>query len=156
MLSEELETAIRQALDDATKRGHEFSGLEHLLLALMADEKTAEVVKHCGGSVKRVAQKLETFLDNEFKVVPEEDRERAQPTLGFARVVQRAVNHVISAGKSEANGANVLGAMFAEPDSHAVTFLKEEGISRLDVVSYISHGISKLLPAKTSGNAGQG
>ena len=156
MLSEELEAAIRQALDDATKRGHEFSGLEHLLLALMADEKTAEVVKHCGGSVKRVTQKLETFLDNELKVVPEEDRERAQPTLGFARVVQRAVNHVISAGKGEANGANVLVAMFAEPDSHAVTFLKEEGITRLDVVSYISHGISKLLPAKTSGTAGQG
>ncbi|HVR64292.1 MAG TPA: AAA family ATPase, partial [Polyangia bacterium] len=156
MLSEELETAIRQALDDATKRGHEFSGLEHLLLALLGDEKTADVVKHCGGSVKRIKEKLETFLDSEVKVVPEEDRDRAQPTLGFARVVQRAVNHVIGAGKSEANGANVLVAMFAEPDSHAVTFLKEEGISRLDVVSYISHGISKLLPAKTSGHGGQG
>ncbi|MEA2699007.1 MAG: ATP-dependent Clp protease ATP-binding subunit ClpA, partial [Myxococcales bacterium] len=156
MLSEELETAIRQALDDATKRGHEFSGLEHLLLALMGDEKTADVVKHCGGSVKRVKQKLESFLATEIKVVPEDERERAQPTLGFARVVQRAVNHIIGAGKSEANGANVLVAMFAEPDSHAVTFLKEEGITRLDVVSYISHGISKLLPAKTSGNPGQG
>ncbi|HEY2899848.1 MAG TPA: ATP-dependent Clp protease ATP-binding subunit ClpA [Polyangia bacterium] len=156
MLSEELEQAIRQALDDATKRGHEFSGLEHLLLALMSDEKTADVVKHCGGSVKRVKQKLEAFLDKELKVVPEDERERAQPTLGFARVVQRAVNHVIGAGKNEANGANVLVAMFSEPDSHAVTFLKEEGITRLDVVSYISHGISKLLPAKTSGTSGQG
>ncbi|HEX3693738.1 MAG TPA: ATP-dependent Clp protease ATP-binding subunit ClpA [Polyangia bacterium] len=156
MLSEELEQAIRQALDDATRRGHEFSGLEHLLLALMGDEKTADVVKHCGGSVKRVKQKLEAFLDKELKAVPEDERERAQPTLGFARVVQRAVNHVIGAGKSEANGANVLVAMFSEPDSHAVTFLKEEGITRLDVVSYISHGISKLLPAKTSGSSGQG
>src|SRR6266404_4169812 len=156
MLSEELETAIRQALDDATKRGHEFSGLEHLLLALMGDEKTADVVKHCGGSVKRVTQKLESFLTTKITVVPEDERERAQPTLGFARVVQRAVNHIIGAGKSEANGANVLVAMFAEPDSHAVTFLKEEGITRLDVISYISHGISKLLPAKTSGGAGQG
>ena len=156
MLSAELETAIRQALDDATSRNHEFSGLEHLLLALLGDEKTADVVKHCGGSVKRVQEKLESFLDNEIKPLPEEERERAQPTLGFARVVQRAVNHVIGAGKSEATGPNVLVAMFAEPDSHAVTFLKEEGIGRLDVVSYISHGISKLLPAKTSGSSGQG
>jgi len=151
MLSPELETAIRRALDDATARGHEFSGLEHLLLALLADEKTAEVVKHCGGSVGRLIAKLESFLSTEVKPLPEDQRERAQPTLGFARVVQRAVNHVLGAGKSEANGPNVLVALFSEPDSHAVAFLKEEGINRLDVVSYISHGISKLLPAKTPG-----
>src|SRR6185295_5755283 len=84
----------------------------------------------------------------------EGERERAQPTLGFARVVQRAVNHVIGAGKSEASGPNALVALFSEPDSHAVSFLKEEGISRLDVVSYISHGISKLLPAKTGAKNG--
>jgi ATP-dependent Clp protease ATP-binding subunit ClpA len=149
MLSPELETAIRHALDDATTRGHEFSGLEHLLLALMVDEKTSDVIKHCGGSISRLIGKLENFLDKEIKPLPEEDRERAQPTLAFARVVQRAVNHVLGAGKSQANGANVLVALFAEPESNAVAFLKEEGISRLDVVSYISHGISKLLPAKT-------
>ena len=149
MLSAELETAIRHALDDATNRGHEFSGLEHLLLALMVDEKTSDVIKHCGGSINRLIGKLENFLDKEVKPLPEEDRERAQPTLAFARVVQRAVNHVLGAGKSQANGANVLVALFAEPESNAVAFLKEEGISRLDVVSYISHGISKLLPAKT-------
>jgi ATP-dependent Clp protease ATP-binding subunit ClpA len=149
MLSPELETAIRHALDDATNRGHEFSGLEHLLLALMVDEKTSDVIKHCGGSISRLIGKLETFLDKEIKPLPEDDRERAQPTLAFARVVQRAVNHVLGAGKSQANGANVLVALFAEPESNAVAFLKEEGISRLDVVSYISHGISKLLPAKT-------
>src|SRR5580765_8094830 len=156
MLSPELETAIRRALDDATARGHEFSGLEHLLLALLADEKTADVVKHCGGSVGRLVDKLEAFLDKEVKPLPEDQRERAQPTLGFARVVQRAVNHVIGAGKSEANGPNALVALYSEPDSHAVAFLKEEGISRLDVVSYISHGISKLVPAKTSNSGGQG
>ncbi len=149
MLSPELETAIRHALDDATHRGHEFSGLEHLLLALMVDEKTSDVIKHCGGSINRLIGKLENFLDKEIKPLPEEDRERAQPTLAFARVVQRAVNHVLGAGKSQANGANVLVALFAEPESNAVAFLKEEGITRLDVVSYISHGISKLLPAKT-------
>ena len=129
VLSAELEQAIRQALDDATERGHEFSGLEHLLLALLGDEKTAEVIKHCGGSVKRLQDKLEDFLEKELKPLPEDERDRAQPTLGFARVVQRAVNHVLGAGKSEANGANVLVAIFSEPDSHAVAFLKEEGIT---------------------------
>jgi ATP-dependent Clp protease ATP-binding subunit ClpA len=149
MLSPELESAIRRALDDATSRRHEFSTLEHLLLALLVDDATAEVLKQCGGSVKRLEEKLETFLTASIKPLPEDERERAQPTLGFARVVQRAVNHILSAGKSEATGANVLVAMFGEPESHAVTFLKEEGITRLDVVSYISHGVSKLLPAKT-------
>jgi ATP-dependent Clp protease ATP-binding subunit ClpA len=149
MLSPELEAAIRRALDDATARGHEFSGLEHLLLALLGDEKTADVVKHCGGSVPRLQAKLEAYLDKELEAQPEGDRDRAQPTLGFARVVQRAVNHVLGAGRSEANGTNVLVAILSESDSHAVAFLKEEGITRLDVVSYISHGISKLLPAKT-------
>jgi ATP-dependent Clp protease ATP-binding subunit ClpA len=148
MLSPELETAIRQALDDATKRGHEFSGLEHLLLALLGDERTADVVKQCGGNVPRLRGKLEAYLDKEIAAQPEDERERAQPTLGFARVVQRAVNHVLGAGRSEANGTNVLVAMMSEPDSQAVAFIKEEGITRLDIVSYISHGISKLLPAK--------
>jgi ATP-dependent Clp protease ATP-binding subunit ClpA len=152
-----LETAIRTALDDATARGHEFSGLEHLLLALLADDKTAEVVRHCGGNVPRLRSKLEVYLEKEIAVVPEADREeRATPTLGFARVIQRAVNHVLGAGRNEANGTNVLVALMAEPDSHAVTFLKEEGITRLDVVSYISHGISKLLPAKTPGSGDGG
>ncbi|HXU06015.1 MAG TPA: ATP-dependent Clp protease ATP-binding subunit ClpA [Polyangia bacterium] len=154
MLTPELETAIRNALEDATRRGHEFAALEHLLLALLGDGNTADVVKHCGGSVSRLSGKLEAFLETELKPLPESERERAQPTLAFARVIQRAVNHVLGAGKAQASGPNVLVAMFAEPDSHAVTFLKEEGITRLDVVSYISHGISKLLPAKTTGLPG--
>ncbi len=179
MLSTELEKAIRQALEDATRRRHEFSGLEHLLLALLDDEKTADVIKHCGGSLARVRGKLERFLSDEVSAAldtkgdrddedsdddeeeKEDDQEeedergqRAQPTLGFARVVQRAINHVVGAGRSEATGPNVLVAMFSEPESHAVHFLREEGISRLDVVSYISHGISKLLPAKPSTSPG--
>jgi ATP-dependent Clp protease ATP-binding subunit ClpA len=193
VLSTELERAIRQALEDATRRRHEFSSLEHLLLALLDEDKTAEVIKHCGGSLPRMRGKLEHFLSKEMDVLPRkagrggamlgsaEDRDRededspdrdpdqadgqadgqadddddqedlrAQPTLGFARVVQRAINHVVGAGRSEATGPNVLVAMFAERESHAVHFLQEEGISRLDVVSYLSHGISKLLPAKQS------
>jgi ATP-dependent Clp protease ATP-binding subunit ClpA len=158
MLTPELEAAIRRALDDATERGHEFSTLEHLLLALLGDEKAAEVIKHCGGSLERLDQKLKAYLESELTPLPEEQRERAQPTLAFARVIQRAVNHVLGAGKSQASGANVLVALFSEPESHAVAFLKEEGVGRLDVVSYISHGISKLLPAKTGkvGRFGEG
>jgi ATP-dependent Clp protease ATP-binding subunit ClpA len=156
MLTPELEQAIRGALDDATRRGHEFAALEHLLLALLGDDKTADVVKHCGGSVPRLSGKLEAFLAEEIKPLPEAERDRAQPTLAFARVIQRAVNHVLGAGKPQASGPNVLVAMYSEPESNAVTFLKEEGITRLDVVSFISHGISKLLPAKTSGVPGDG
>jgi ATP-dependent Clp protease ATP-binding subunit ClpA len=149
MLTPELETAIRKALDDATERGHEFSTLEHLLLALLGDDKAADVMKHCGASLERLDEKLKAYLETEIVPLPEDQRERAQPTLAFARVIQRAVNHVLGAGKSQASGANVLVALFSEPESHAVAFLKEEGVGRLDVVSYISHGISKLLPAKT-------
>src|SRR5690242_12914809 len=116
MLSTELERAIRQALEDATRRRHEFSGLEHLLLALLDDDKTADVIKHCGGSLGRLRDKLERFLDREVDKRAtaadddagteadddgdEDDRDdRAQPTLGFARVVQRAINHVVGAGR---------------------------------------------------------
>jgi ATP-dependent Clp protease ATP-binding subunit ClpA len=148
VLSPELETVIRRGLDDATRRQHEFSGLEHLLLSLLDDDKSADVIRQCGGSLPRLREKLEKFLDDEIKAVTLEEDERAQPTLSFARVVQRAVNHVVGAGKSEAHGPNVLVAMFSEPESHAVHFLKEEGITRLDVVSFISHGISKLMPAR--------
>jgi len=156
MLTPELETAIRKALDDATERGHEFSTLEHLLLALLGDDKAADVIKHCGGSLERLDEKLKAYLESALTPLPEEQRERAQPTLAFARVVQRAVNHVLGAGKAQASGANVLVALFSEPESHAVAFLKEEGVNRLDVVSYISHGISKLLPAKTGKAGGEG
>jgi ATP-dependent Clp protease ATP-binding subunit ClpA len=187
MLSTELERAIRQALEDATRRNHEFSGLEHLLLALLDDEKSADVIRHCGGSLPRLRDKLEKFLtkevdetpaDDDFGELDEDDDQpeqdedsdddirsqarkqprdrRAQPTLGFARVVQRAINHVVGAGRSEASGPNVLVAMFSEPESHAVFFLAEEGISRLDIVSYLSHGVSKLLPAKPGAGTGPG
>jgi ATP-dependent Clp protease ATP-binding subunit ClpA len=155
MLGPELEQAIRKALEDATRRRHEFSGLEHLLLALLDDKKTTEVIRQCGGKPTRVRTKLEEFLqgplpslpaDEEARSAGEEGELRAQPTLGFARVIQRAVNQIFGAGRSEIHGPHVLVALYSEPDSHAVHFLKEEGISRLDLVSAISHGVSKMLP----------
>jgi ATP-dependent Clp protease ATP-binding subunit ClpA len=169
MLSRELEQAVRRALGDATRRRHEFSGLEHLLLALLDDGKTADVIKHCGGALPRVRAKLEKFLATAIPAVPapeapaqdggsraqdgeaqgeSEEPFHAQPSLGFLRVIQNAVNHIIGAGRSQVHGAHVLVAMYAERDCHAVHFLKEEGISRLDILSFISHGTAKLLPGQ--------
>jgi ATP-dependent Clp protease ATP-binding subunit ClpA len=165
MLSAELEHAVRRALDDATARRHEFSGLEHLLLALLDDERTAEVIRQCGGTIARVRSKLEAFLLESLPQLPEmveredgpEDEEaaeaHAQPTLGFLRVIQSAVNHMVGAGRSEVQGPHVLVAMYSERDSHAVHFLLEEGVKRLDVISYISHGVSKLLPSSPDGES---
>jgi ATP-dependent Clp protease ATP-binding subunit ClpA len=178
MLSPDLEKAVRQAMADATRRGHEFSGLEHLLLALLDDAKTADVIRKCGGTVPRVRAKLEKFLHDEVPSVPppsaedqevteevtdasmrdgapDDEAEHAQPSLGFLRVIQSAVNHVIGAGRAEVQGPHVLVAMFGEQDSHAVHFLKEEGISRLDVLTTVSHGTSKVLssPQHSHGDA---
>ena len=150
MLSPELETAIRHALDDATTRGHEFSGLEHLLLALMVDEKTSDVIKHCGGSIAAPHRQAgELPRQGDRAAARGGSGARAADAGVRARHAARGQPRARAPGQVEANGANVLVALFAEPESNAVTFLKEEGISRLDVVSYISHGISKLLPAKT-------
>jgi ATP-dependent Clp protease ATP-binding subunit ClpA len=153
MLSPELEQAIRRALEDATKRRHEFSGIEHLLLALLDDKKTTEVIQQCGGKPARMRKKLEDFLEGSLPTLPVEAEEsgageegelHAQPTLGFARVIQRAINQLFGAGRTEVHGPHVLVAMYSEPDSHAVHFLKEEGINRLDLVSTISHGSHSL------------
>ena len=175
MLSPELEQAVRKALGDATRRGHEFSSLEHLLLALLDDAKTTDVIKKCGGAPPRVRSKLEKFLSTSIPVLPaasaepdpdgkpadhaaeggdEEEAQRyAQPSLGFLRVIQNAVNHILGAGRSEVEGPHVLVAMYGERDCHAVHFLKEEGISRLDLLTTISHGTSKLLPRIGAGSA---
>ena len=163
MLGPELEQAIRRALEDATRRRHEFSGLEHLLLALLDDKKTAEVIRECGGKPARVRAKLEDFLAGALPSLPADDRAggagdegelRAQPTLGFARVIQRAINQLFGAGRNEVHGPHVLVALFSEPDSHAVHFLKEEGIGRLDIVTAISHGAPKMLSERDGRAAG--
>ena len=174
MLSAELEKAVRKALSDATRRGHEFSGLEHLLLALLDDGMTADIIKKCGGALPRLRTKLEDFLSTSVPAMPapparevageksqavdedsveqEESDRHAQPSLGFLRVVQNAVNHVLGAGRSEVQGPHVLVAMYNERDCHAVHFLKEEGISRLDLLSAVSHGASKMLPGPAHGD----
>ncbi|XXT47787.1 ATP-dependent Clp protease ATP-binding subunit ClpA [Sorangium sp. So ce542] len=142
-ISPEVEIAFSLATREASRRRHEFVTIEHLLYALLFDEETAEVLRHAGGDTPLLKKKLERFLDEEIEALPEDADTSPTLSLGFQRVVGRAAMHVQSSGKKELKGANVLVAMFAERDCPAVTLLGEQGISRFDVVNYISHGISK-------------
>ena len=144
MLSAELEKTLHRALALASERSHELATLEHLLLALCDDADTVAVLKACGVDVEKLRQDLITFVDNELDNLASEAGEDAAPTTGFQRVLQRAVLHVQSSGRGEATGANVLAALFTERESHAVYFLQEQDMTRLDAVNYISHRIAKV------------
>ena len=151
MLSKDVEIAIRVALNDAQRRRHEYATVEHLTYALLHDEETVNVLKHCGANVPELKQAFEKFLSEEVETVDDDDESDVSPSRGFQRVVQRAIMHVAGAGKPEVKGYNVIVAVYAEDDSHAAFLLKQAGVDRLDVVSYISHGVSKLLGS--DGNA---
>ncbi len=144
MLSANLEQSLHRALAHANERQHEYATLEHLLLALVEDQDAIAVLRACGVDPDTLAEDLENYLDNEVQGLIVEGLADAKPTAGFQRVLQRAAMHVQSAGRSEVTGANVLVAMFAERESHAVYFLQQQEMSRYDAVSYISHGISKV------------
>jgi len=144
MLSAELEKTLHRALALASERSHELATLEHLLLALCDDADTVAVLKACGVDVEKLRQDLVTFVDNELDNLASEAGNDAAPTTGFQRVLQRAVLHVQSSGRGEATGANVLAALFTERESHAVYFLQEQDMTRLDAVNYISHRIAKV------------
>lgn len=145
MLSKELEMTLNLAFKEARDKRHEFMTVEHLLLALLDNIAASSVLRSCGADVERLKHDLRTFVDETTPVIPGHDVNReTQPTLGFQRVLQRAVFHVQSAGKEEVSGANVLAAIFSEQESQAIYFLKQENITRLDVVNYMSHGISKI------------
>ncbi|GGA93188.1 ATP-dependent Clp protease ATP-binding subunit ClpA [Agarivorans gilvus] len=144
MLNKELEQTLNQAFKEARQQQHEFMTVEHLLLALLENAAAKEALLACGANLHQLSQELSSFIEQTTPVIPEDDGEReTQPTLGFQRVLQRAVFHVQSSGNSEVSGANVLVAIFSEQESQAVYFLKKADISRLDVVNFISHGIRK-------------
>jgi ATP-dependent Clp protease ATP-binding subunit ClpA len=146
MLSKELEFSLNIAFKDARDRRHEFMTVEHLLLALLDNTAALNVLRACGANVERLRNNLQFYLNDPTTtpLIPVDISDREpQPTLGFKRVLQRAVFHVQSAGRAEVTGANVLAAIFSEQESEAVNLLKQENISRLDVVNYISHGIAK-------------
>ena len=145
MLSKDLELTLNQAFKGARSKRHEFMTVEHLLLALIDNNIAADVLIACGTDLSKLRSELVDFVDSTTPLIPEQEIEReTQPTLGFQRVLQRAVFHVQSSGKKEVTGANVLVAIFSEQESQAVYFLKQQTVARLDVVNYITHGISKV------------
>ncbi|MEP4484861.1 MAG: ATP-dependent Clp protease ATP-binding subunit ClpA [Halioglobus sp.] len=145
MLSKDLEQTLNDAFRSARAKRHEFMTVEHLLLALLDNNDAIGVLNACGADISGLRGDLVEFVDATTPLIPEDEDDRdTQPTLGFQRVLQRAVFHVQSSGKSEVNGANVLVAIFSEQESQAVYFLKTQSIARLDVVNYITHGISKV------------
>jgi ATP-dependent Clp protease ATP-binding subunit ClpA len=142
-VSPEVEIAFGLAASEAERRRHEFMSVEHLLFALLFDADCARVIQHSGGDVDSIRRKLDKFLDTEIPQVSDTADVTPSPTVGFQRVVQRAAIHVRSAGKDEVKGRNILVAIFAEADSIAAHTLQEAGVTRFDVVNYISHGVSK-------------
>ncbi|MCB9556285.1 MAG: ATP-dependent Clp protease ATP-binding subunit ClpA [Deltaproteobacteria bacterium] len=143
-LSPDLQISISVAVNEAANRGHEYVSLEHLLFALLHDSETQETLRHCGADVKRLRKRVEDYLNDEVEQLdPERRHGPPQPTVGFQRVLSRAAAHVEGAGREQVFGHNVLIAMYAESDSWAVHFLQQEGVSRLDLVSYVSHGVGK-------------
>jgi ATP-dependent Clp protease ATP-binding subunit ClpA len=145
MLNKDLEISLNLAFRQAKESRHEFMTVEHLLLALLDNPSAIEVLGACGADLNIIKASLLEFIKETTPVIPDEEEEReTQPTLGFQRVLQRAVFHVQSSGKSEVNGSNVLVAIFSEQESQAAYILKKADISRLDIVNYISHGIAKI------------
>jgi len=142
-LSRSLEQALHNAIKLASERHHEYATLEHLLLALMDDADASQVVKACNVDMDALKKSVQKYINEDLSTLVLDDSEEAKPTTGFQRVVQRAVLHVQNSGRDEVTGANVLVALFTERESHAVYFLQEQNMNRLDAVSYISHGIAK-------------
>ncbi len=145
-ISREFEIALTLAIKEARQRRHEFLCLEHVLYALSFDEDVAEILRNCGGEVEQLQKDLVQFFEDNIETLSEESDVDPQQTSGFQRVLQRAAMHVQSSGKDLVEGRNFLVALFREENSHAVYFLQKQGISRLDVLNYISHGISKVQP----------
>ncbi|MBU3576296.1 ATP-dependent Clp protease ATP-binding subunit ClpA [Polynucleobacter sp. UK-Mo-2m-Kol15] len=145
MIAQELEVSLHMAFVDARASRHEFITVEHLLAALLDNATSVEVLKACAVNIAELRSQLKNFINDNTPVVPGNDEVDTQPTLGFQRVIQRAIMHVQSTsnGKKEVTGANVLVAIFGEKDSHAVYFLQQQGVTRLDVVNFISHGVRK-------------
>src|SRR5215831_1839573 len=155
MIAQELEVSLHMAFVEARQKRHEFITVEHLLLALLDNPTAAEVLRACAANIEELRKALGDFITAHTPTVAGTDEIDTQPTLGFQRVIQRAILHVQSSGKKEVTGANVLVAIFGEKDSHAVYFLHQQGVTRLDVVNYISHGITKTPQSKEAKNTEQ-
>jgi len=144
MLSPELQATLQRAVDDVRGRRHEYLTLEHLLLSILDDPSGSDIVVKCGGDVEKLRGDLERFLDEQVDELPEGEESGPDQTLAFQRVLQRAAMHVQAAGRQQMTTGNVIASMFRERDSHAVYLLEKQGVSRFDVINYISHGVSKV------------
>jgi len=144
MIAQELEVSLHLAFVEARQKRHEFITVEHLLLTMLDNTSAAEVLRACGADIDELKQVLTDFISSNTPVTPGDQDVDTQPTIGFQRVIQRAILHVQSTNKKEVTGANILVALFGEKDSHAVYFLTQRNVTRLDVVNYISHGIDKV------------
>ncbi|HUH04542.1 MAG TPA: ATP-dependent Clp protease ATP-binding subunit ClpA [Kofleriaceae bacterium] len=147
MLSPELQDTLRRAVEDVRKRRHEYLTLEHVLCAMLDDPSGVRVLRNCGGDIAKLREDLEEHFLEHFEPVPEGEDNNPEQTLSFQRALQRAAMHVQGSGREEMTTGNLLVAMYREPDSHAVFLLEQQGITRFDVINYISHGISKVDPA---------
>ena len=152
MIAQELEVSLHMAFVEARQQRHEFITVEHLLLALLDNPSAAEVLRACSANIDDLRKSLTNFIKDNTPQVAGNDDVDTQPTLGFQRVIQRAIMHVQSTGngKKEVTGANVLVAIFGEKDSHAVYYLHQQGVTRLDVVNFIAHGIRKSDPPEAA------
>jgi ATP-dependent Clp protease ATP-binding subunit ClpA len=155
MLSPDLEISLNLAVSEATRRGHPYVTVEHILYALLHNATAREAIEACGGSIDNVRRDLESFFEEHIDNNSLRSGQLPQPTIGFQRVIQRAAQHVQSAGKEKIQGANVLVAIFSEKDSFAVFYLEKEKITRLDVIQYLSHGVSKN-PDESAGDPEDG
>ena len=152
MIAQELEVSLHMAFVEARQQRHEFITVEHLLLALIDNPSASEVLKACAANLDELRKNLDQFVRDNTPTVGGTDEVDTQPTLGFQRVIQRAIMHVQSSGsgKKEVTGANVLVAIFGEKDSHAVYYLHQQGVTRLDVVNFIAHArqIRRMQPSR--------
>jgi ATP-dependent Clp protease ATP-binding subunit ClpA len=157
MIAQELEVSLHMAFVEARQQRHEFITVEHLLMALLDNPSAAEVLRACAANIEDLRKSLATFIKENTPTVSGADEVDTQPTLGFQRVIQRAIMHVQStgSGKKEVTGANVLVAIFGEKDSHAVYYLHQQGVTRLDVVNFIAHGIKKTDPPEPAKGGGE-
>nr|SPS05666.1 ATPase and specificity subunit of ClpA-ClpP ATP-dependent serine protease, chaperone activity [Candidatus Nitrotoga fabula] len=152
MIAQELEISLHLAFVEARQKRFQFITVEHLLLAMLDNASAAHVLRACGADIEELRSALTEFINTHTPVAPGTDEVDTQPTVGFQRVIQRAILHVQSTNKKEVSGANILVALFNEKDSHAVFFLTQRGITRLDVVNYIAHGIEKSDQSSTQKN----
>ena len=151
MLSQNLEQSLHRALSLANERHHEYATLEHLLLSLTEDQDAVAVLRACGVDIDHLRRDLSQYIDEELSSLITSRTEESKPTAGFQRVLQRAAIHVQSSGREEVTGANVLVAIFSERESHAVYFLQQQEMTRLDAVNYISHPSPRCPARKTTG-----